>query len=75
VPLDIRIDRSACRGTQACVRRAPGTFSLDAHRKSTAAAQPRESEAAIREAAGACPFFAIEVRVNPDISSGATSTG
>ena len=34
LPLEIRIDRGACRGSQNCVRRAPGTFSLDAHRRS-----------------------------------------
>ena len=62
MPLEIRIDRSACRGSQACVRRAPGTFSLDARQRSVAAPRPRESEAVIRDAAGACPFFAIEVR-------------
>jgi ferredoxin len=75
VTLEIRIDRSACHGSQACVRRAPGTFSLDAQRKSVAAAHPRESEAAIREAASACPFFAIQVGEIPDISTGAGSKG
>jgi ferredoxin len=60
--LEIRIDRNACHGSMGCVRRAPATFSLDAERKSVASAQPREDEAAIRQAADACPFFAIEVR-------------
>lgn len=60
--LEIRIDRKACHGARACVRRAPGTFSLDADEKSVAAAEPVEDEATIRDAAGACPFFAIEIR-------------
>jgi ferredoxin len=67
--LEIRIDRSACRGSRSCVRRAPGTFSLDASRKSVAAEHPRESGAEVRAAANACPFFAIEVREIPDTSS------
>lgn len=57
----IRIDRETCRGAAACVRRAPGTFSLDAEGRSVAAAEPVEDEATIRGAADACPFFAIEV--------------
>lgn len=60
--LEIRIDRSACRGAQACARRAPGTFSLDAEGKSRASDEPTDDEDTIREAAAACPFFAIEVR-------------
>jgi ferredoxin len=62
VPLKIAIDPSACRGTGACVRRAPGTFSIGSDHKSRAVDAPAEDEAAIREAAAACPFFAIEVR-------------
>lgn len=60
--LEIRIDRDACRGARACVRRAPGTFSLGEDGKSQAADDPAEDDATIREAASACPFFAIEVR-------------
>jgi ferredoxin len=44
------------------VRRAPGTFSIGSDHKSRAVDAPAEDEAAIREAAAACPFFAIEVR-------------
>ena len=62
MPLEIRVDRSGCRGSMSCMRRAPGTFSLDAEKKSAVAEQPREPESVIREAAEACPFFAIEVR-------------
>ncbi len=62
VALEIQIDRTACRGTQACVRRAPGTFSIGSDGKSQATGAPAEDEATIREAARACPFFAIEVR-------------
>ena len=64
--LEIRIDRTACQGARACVRRAPGTFSLDADKKSVAADDPDDDEATIREAASACPFFAIEVRGSAD---------
>ncbi len=60
--LEILIDRTACRGSQACARRAPGSFSLDEEGKSRVAEDPVEDEQAIREAAAACPFFAIEVR-------------
>ena len=60
--LEIRIDRDVCRGATACVRRAPGTFSLGADGKSVASENPPDDEATIREAASACPFFAIEVR-------------
>lgn len=60
--LDVQIDRSACRGSRACVRRAPGTFSLDADGKAVVAADTRDSEQAVREAAAACPFFAIEAK-------------
>jgi ferredoxin len=60
--LEVTVDRNACRGSRACVRRAPGTFSLDASRRSVVAESPRDDEAAIREAAAACPFFAIRVR-------------
>ena len=59
--VSIHIDREACHGQAACVRRAPGTFALGADGKSVAAPSPRERDAVIREAAAACPFFAIEV--------------
>lgn len=61
VEIEIRIDRSVCRGAQACVRRAPRTFSLGQDGKSQAAEDPIDSEETIRKAAAACPFFAIEV--------------
>jgi ferredoxin len=60
--LEIRIDRSACRGAKSCVRRAPKTFALDSEGRSSAAAVPGDGEAAIRDAAAACPHFAITVR-------------
>ena len=61
VALEIRIDRAACRGAQACIRHAPGTFSLGSVGTSRAADTPSEPAATIRKAARACPFFAIEV--------------
>ena len=60
--LEIRVDRKACQGARICVRRAPGTFSLDDEKKSVVADTPAEDKTTIREAANACPFFAIEVR-------------
>jgi ferredoxin len=60
--VEIQIDKSACRGATACLRRAPGTFSLGDDGKSQAAKNPADDEATIRAAAAACPFFAIEVR-------------
>lgn len=59
--LVVRIDRTACHGSGACARRAPGAFALDAERKAVLRDPPRESPQAIRAAAAACPFFAIEV--------------
>ena len=38
--LEIRIDRTACQGAQACARHAPGTFSLGSDGKSRAADAP-----------------------------------
>lgn len=61
MPLEIQIDRNACQGAKACVRRAPRTFSLDREGKSVAARPPGDDDAVIREAAQACPHFAIEV--------------
>ena len=52
--IQVHVDRDACHSARACVRRAPGTFSIDAER-----------ESAIREAAAACPFFAITVKEMP----------
>jgi ferredoxin len=59
--LVVRVDHALCQGAGACVRRAPGTFSLSGERRSIVADQPRDDEATIRAAADACPFFAIEV--------------
>jgi ferredoxin len=65
VGLEVRIDRDACHGSGSCARRAPGAFSLDGERKAVVADPPREPPEAIRAAAAACPFFAIEVREGP----------
>lgn len=58
----IKIDHTACQGEKACIRRAPRTFSLDRKGKAKASHPPGDSDAAIREAAGACPHFAIALR-------------
>jgi ferredoxin len=60
--LEISAERAACRGARACVRRAPGTFSLDAQRRVVIAAAPADGPEAILDAARACPNFAIEVK-------------
>ncbi len=60
--LSIEIDRAACQGEKACVKRAPRTFSLDRERKAIASSEPGDDEATIRAAAQACPHFAITVR-------------
>jgi ferredoxin len=65
MPIEIRIDRTACQGAGACVRRAPRSFALDAERRSRALDPPGDDEATIRRAAAACPFFAIEVAARP----------
>lgn len=64
--LEVHVDHSACRGSRSCVRRAPATFSLNAQCRAIVAEEPGDSEAAIREAANACPFFAIEVKETPE---------
>ncbi len=75
-PVAITIDRVACRGAGACVRRAPRTFALDAEGKSRLVEPPNDDEDTIRAAAGACPYFAIELSAAPaegrasDTSSG-----
>ena len=64
------------RGAGACVRRAPRTFALDAEGKSRLVEPPNDDEDTIRAAAGACPYFAIELSAAPaegrasDTSSG-----
>ena len=62
MPLEILIDREACQGARACVRRAPRTFSLDSDGRSRAADPPGDGEAEIRQAARSCPHFAISLR-------------
>ncbi len=64
--LELRIDRSACHGSQVCARRAPATFSLDGEGKAVAADPPGDPEHAIRQAAHGCPFFAIVVKETPE---------
>jgi ferredoxin len=61
----IRVDHERCQGAGVCVRRAPGTFSLGSDRRSRVAESPGDGDAMIRDAANACPFFAIEVHT-PD---------
>jgi ferredoxin len=62
MPLEIYVDRSACQGAKSCVRRAPRSFSLDSEGRSRVALNPGDDEKAIRDAAAACPHFAITVR-------------
>ena len=62
MPLEVHVDRSACRGSMSCVRRAPATFSLDAERRSVPLNPAPDPEPVLREAAESCPFFAIQLR-------------
>ena len=55
----VEVDRAACRGARACVRRAPATFRLDAERKAMATAPSDDDEAVILQAVQACPNFAL----------------
>lgn len=64
--LSIRIDRSACQGEKQCVKRAPRTFRLDREGKAEASESPGDNEEAIREAANACPHFAVTVASKSD---------
>ena len=64
--LEVHVDHTACRGSRSCVRRAPATFSLNENRRAVVASEPGDPEHAIREAAAACPFFAIELKEKPD---------
>ena len=59
--LAIRVDRAACRGSRACIARAPATFALDDHDRSTVVRPAGDPEPAVRAAAAACPTFAITI--------------
>jgi ferredoxin len=58
--LHVDVDREQCFGYQRCVQIAPNTFSVDETGNSVAG-PPADDEAAIREAAWACPMQAILV--------------
>ena len=59
--LTVRVDRERCRGAGACVERAPATFELGADGVAKVRPQPGEPEGQLRDAALACPFFAIQL--------------
>jgi ferredoxin len=59
--LEVSVDRTACRGSRECVRRAPRAFALDGQRRATVRDAAAEPEAALLAAARACPRFAIQV--------------
>lgn len=58
--LHVDVDHEQCFGYQRCVQIAPNTFSVDEAGNSVAG-PPADDEAAIREAAWACPMQAILV--------------
>lgn len=60
-PLEIAIDRAACRGAAECVHRAPRTFALDAAGRATLREPRGDAEPLVVEAARACPQFAISL--------------
>ena len=55
----IEVDRGACLGARACIRRAPASFSLDAERKAVVAATPGDPVQALEAAVAGCPNFAL----------------
>ena len=59
--LEVHVDRDACTGARACALRAPGTFSLDAHKKAVVTDPPGDPEETVLAAARSCPNFAIEL--------------
>lgn len=64
--LGVQVDRSRCRGTGACARRAPASFELDADGRALAKRPPGDPEERLREAALGCPFFAITLLESDD---------
>lgn len=61
-PLEIAIDRGACRGAGECALRAPGSFALDADGRARLVEPRRDVDRVAVAAARACPHFAIAVR-------------
>ena len=59
--LRVRVDRQVCQGSRGCVRRAPRSFRLDGDGKAVPTEPPGDPVQVVREAAAACPFFAIIV--------------
>lgn len=59
--LEIRIERDSCLGSQACMRRAPGSFELDADGKARTIDPPADPEPVLIEAAHACPTFSVRI--------------
>jgi ferredoxin len=59
----VTIDTDRCRGHGVCTTLCPGVFALndDGYADVTAPEVPAEFEAAVLDAAGACPERAIEV--------------
>ena len=66
--LRVEVDRAACQGARACIRRAPRTFALDADRRAVVTAAPGEGDSAdaVRDAVQACPNFALKLREAAD---------
>lgn len=57
----IRINLEKCLGCGTCAALAPNTFELNADNKSVVKNPTEDSEAAILDAAKACPTEAIEI--------------
>ena len=61
VDLEIRVERDSCLGSQACMRRAPGSFELGADGKARVVEPPGDPEPVLIEAAQACPTFSVRI--------------
>ena len=64
--LEIRIERDSCLGSQACMRRAPGSFELGSDGKARVIDPPADPEPVLLEAAHACPTFSVRISRNGD---------
>lgn len=60
--MNIQVDQETCIGCGLCVSTAPEIYQLNAEGKAETVTQPTAAdEGAAREAAEACPVFAISV--------------
>jgi ferredoxin len=61
-PLEVHVDREACRGAGECALRAPQSFRLDDESRSVPRTSVGDPPEILLAAARSCPHFAITVR-------------